>query len=147
MRVETGAWRGPPVGPISILVFGLGAVTCLWMIWRGARTGHLGAGWAGGLGALLAMSALLSAQFAAWMAPAAGMAWARGTGRRILDGVAVFLTNLDYKSFAPLLRDELRGLYTSLLRNACWSGSRRHRATARTRAAEAVRPSAGQLPA
>src|SRR5262249_5450250 len=36
MRVETGAWRvGTTVGPLSILMFVLGAVPCLWMIWRG----------------------------------------------------------------------------------------------------------------
>jgi hypothetical protein len=120
MRVETGAWRvGATVGPISILLFVLGAVPCLWMIWRGARTGHLGAGWAGGLSALLAMSALLSAQFAAWLAPAAGVAWVEKDRRvAVLDGMAVFLTNLVYKSFHPLLNHETRPLLTLLLRNA-----------------------------
>jgi hypothetical protein len=120
MRVETGAWRvGTTAAPVSILMFALGVVPCLWMIWRGARTGRIGAGWAGGISALLAMSALLSAQFAVWLAPAAGVAWAEKDRRvAILDGVAVFLTNLVYKSFHPLLQHETRPLLTLLLRNA-----------------------------
>jgi hypothetical protein len=120
MRVETGAWRvGTSYAPVSILMFALGVVPCLWMIWRGARTGRLGAGWAGGISALLAMSALLSAQFAVWIAPAAGVAWAEKDRRvAILDGVAVFLTNLVYKSFHPLLQHQTRPLLTLLLRNA-----------------------------
>src|SRR4029079_13776429 len=104
---------------LSILMFALGVVPCLWMIWRGAQTGRIGAGWAGGVSALLAMSALLSAQFAVWIAPAAGVAWAEKDLRvAILDGVAVFLTNLVYKSFHPLLQHETRPLLTLLLRNA-----------------------------
>jgi hypothetical protein len=119
MRVETGAWRiGTTIGPVSILMFVLGAVPCLWMIWRGARTGHLGAGWSGGISALLAMSALLSAQFAAWIAPAAGIAWAEEDRRvAVLTGIGVFLTNLVYKSFHPLLQGQTRALLTLLLRN------------------------------
>jgi hypothetical protein len=119
MRVETGAWRiGTSVGPISILMSVLGAVPCLWMIWRGARTGSVGAGWSGGISALLVMSALLSPQFAAWIAPAAGIAWVEEDRRTaVLAGVAVFLTNLVYKSFNPLLHGQTRALLTLLLRN------------------------------
>src|SRR5262249_31974354 len=81
-RVEAGAWRiGPTIGPISILLFALGAVLSLWLVWRGARTRHLGAGWAGGISALLVLSALLSPQFAAWLAPASGVSWADGDRR------------------------------------------------------------------
>jgi hypothetical protein len=80
MRVETGAWRiGTTSGPITIVLFVLGAVPCLWMIWRGARTGHLGTGWAGGISVVLFTSALLSPQFAAWLAPASGIAWVGAT--------------------------------------------------------------------
>ena len=84
IRVEAGAWRiGTTSGPISILLFVLGAVPCLWMIWRGARTRHLGAGWAGGISLLLFMSALLSPQFSVWLAPAGGMAWAEKDRRTL----------------------------------------------------------------
>jgi hypothetical protein len=76
------------------------------MISRGARTRHLGAGWAGGISLLLFMSALLSPQFSVWLAPAGGVAWAEKDRRTsVLTGLAVFLTNLVFKSFTPLLRD------------------------------------------
>jgi hypothetical protein len=66
MRIEAGAWRiGTTSGPISILLFVLGGISSSWMIWRGGRTRHLGAGWAGGISALLVLSALLSPQYAA----------------------------------------------------------------------------------
>ena len=119
MRVESGAWRiGTTSGPISILAFVLGAIPCLWMIWRGARTGHLGAGWAGGLSVLLVMSALLSAQYSAWLAPASGVAWVEKDRRTsVLTGLTVFVTNLVFKSFAPLVHGAPRALTIVLVRN------------------------------
>jgi hypothetical protein len=119
MRHEQGAWRiGASVAPLTIALFALGAIPCLWMIWRGARTNHLGAGWAGGLSSLLAMSALLSPQFAVWLAPASGVAWVNGDkGIAVFTGVVVFFSNLVFKSFAPLLRGEPRAIATVLARN------------------------------
>jgi hypothetical protein len=106
MRVESGAWRiGTTSGPLTVLLFVLGAIPCLWMIWRGARTGHLGAGWVGGISAVLVFSALLSPQFACWLAPASGVAWVEKDGRIAVETtLAVFLSNLVFKSFTPLLR-------------------------------------------
>ena len=119
MRLESGAWRiGTTNGPTSILLFGLAAVPCLWMIWRGGRTGHVGTGWAGGISLLLFMSALLSPQFSAWLAPASGVAWAEKDRRiAVLTGIAVFLTNLAFKSFVPLLRGAPRALTIVHARN------------------------------
>jgi hypothetical protein len=119
LRFETGAWRiGTTSGPISVLFFVLGAVPCMWMIWRGARTGHLGAGWAGGISALLATSALLSPQFACWLAPACAVAWVEGDKRTaVLTGLAIFLTNLEWKSFGPLIRGDAGALAMLLARN------------------------------
>jgi len=119
MRVESGAWRiGTTSGPISILLFVLGAIPCLWMIWRGGRTGHLGAGWAGGISVLLFTSALLSAQYSAWLAPASGVAWVEKDRRTaVLTGLAVFLTNLVFKSFHPLVQGSPRALTIVLARN------------------------------
>jgi hypothetical protein len=119
MRVETGAWRiGTTSGPITIVLFVLGAVPCLWMIWRGARTGHLGTGWAGGISVVLFTSALLSPQFAAWLAPASGIAWVEKDRRiAVLTGLAVFVTNLVYKSFSPLMHGLPRAVATLHLRN------------------------------
>ena len=119
MRVESGAWRiGTTSGPIAILLFVLGAIPCLWMIWRGARTGHLGAGWAGGISVLLFMSALLSPQFAIWLAPASGIAWVEKDRRiAVLTGLVVFFTNLVFKSFNPLMHGSPRALAIVLARN------------------------------
>ena len=119
MRVESGAWRiGTTSGSISILLFVLGAIPCLWMIWRGARTGHLGAGWAGGISVLLFTSALLSAQYSAWLAPASGVAWVEKDRRTaVLTGLVVFLTNLVFKSFHPLIHGSPRALTIVLARN------------------------------
>jgi hypothetical protein len=119
MRVESGAWRiGTIVGPTALALFALGAVPCLWMIWRGARTGHLGAGWAGGISVLLLMSALLSAQFAIWLAPASGIAWVEKDRRTaVLIGVVVFFTNLVFKSFNPLTHGSPKAIATVLARN------------------------------
>ena len=119
MRVESGAWRiGETIGPISVVLFALGTSLSLWMVWRGARTRRLGAGWAGGLSALLFMSALLSPQFAAWIAPAAGVAWVEGDTRiAALTTLVVFLTNLVWKSFNPLTRGDMGAIVMLLARN------------------------------
>jgi len=120
MRVESGAWRiGSSSGAIAIALFFFGAIPCMWMIWRGARTGHLGTGWAGGISVLLVMSALLSAQYAGWIAPASGIAWVeRDRKVAVLTGIAVFVTNLVYKSFHPLIHGAPRAIALVLARNA-----------------------------
>jgi len=119
IRSEAGALRiGATSGPITVLLFVLGAAPCLWMIWRGGRTRHLGAGWSGGISALLFMSALLSPQFAVWLAPASGIAWAEKDRRTaMLNGLAVFVTNLVFKSANPLGRGSPRALAILLARN------------------------------
>jgi len=119
IRIESGAWRiGATNGVVSMVLFATGTIASLWMVWRGARTGHLGAGWAGGIGALLTFSALLSPQFVCWLAPAAGVAWAEGDASvAVMTALLVFVTNLEFKSFAPLLRGEIRALLTLEARN------------------------------
>jgi len=124
MRVESGAWRiGTSNGTMAIILFVLGIVPCAWLIWRGGRTRHLGSGWAGGISALLVMSALLSAQYSAWIAPASGVAWVEGDRRvATLTGVTVFVTNLVYKSFHPLIHGAPRAVALVLARNALLIG-------------------------
>jgi hypothetical protein len=119
MRIESDAWRiGTLTGSISILLFALAALPCLWLIWRGGRTGHVGAGWIGGISTLLALSALLSPQFAAWLAPASGIAWVERDRRlAILSALAIFLTNLVWKAFNPLLHSGTAPLVSLLARN------------------------------
>lgn len=119
LRLESGAWRiGSTNGAVSIFLFALGALPCLWLIWRGARTRHVGAGWAGGLSALLVCSALLSPQFACWISPASGVAWAeRDTRVAVLTALAVFFSNLVFRSFVPLLQDDPGALALLVIRN------------------------------
>jgi hypothetical protein len=120
MRVESGAWRiGTTSGATSIMLVALAAPPCVWLIWRGARTGRLGAGWIGGIAALLTLSAVLSPQYAAWLAPGCAIAWAQRDRRlSILAAVAIFLTNLVWKSFSPLVRGAQGPLAMLLARNA-----------------------------
>jgi phosphatidate cytidylyltransferase len=48
------AWRiGTMLGGMSIVLVALAAPPCVWMIWQGARTGRLGAGWIGGIAGVL----------------------------------------------------------------------------------------------
>jgi hypothetical protein len=119
MREESGALRiGTMNSSITIAIMVLGAGACAWLIWRGARAGRLGAGWAGGISALLFLSALLSPQYAAWLAPASGIAWAEQDRRTsVLTGLAVFATNLVFKSFAPLVHGAPRALMLVNARN------------------------------
>jgi hypothetical protein len=120
MRVESGAWRiGTTSGLTSTLLAALAAAPCLWSIWRGGRTGHLGAGWIGGVSALLALSALLSPQYAAWLAPGCAIAWVQRDRRlAVLGALAIFLTNLIWKSFSPLVHGATAPLVMLLARNA-----------------------------
>lgn len=119
MRVEAGAWRiGATNGPISVLFVVLAIGPCLWIVWRGVRTGHLGTGWIGGISALLVLSPLLSPQFAAWLAPATGVSWTEGDRRTaILNAIGIFLSNLVWKSANPLVHGSGRALATLLARN------------------------------
>lgn len=119
LRLELGAWRiGATSGPVSVLFFVLGVVPCLWIVWRGARVRQVGAGWAGGISALLVMSALLSPQFACWLAPASGVAWVEKDRRTaVVIGLVIFLTNLIYKDFNALLHGVTRPLVTVIARN------------------------------
>jgi hypothetical protein len=119
LRLEMGAWRiGATSGPISVLFFVLGVVPCLWIVWRGARTGRVGTGWAGGISALLVMSALLSPQFACWLAPASGVAWVEKDRRTaVLIGLVIFFSNLLWKDFNALLHGLTRPLLILMARN------------------------------
>lgn len=119
MRVESGAWRvGTTTGGISIAVVALAALPCVWMIWQGARTDRAGAGWVGGVAALLALSAILSPQYAAWLAPGCAIAWVqRDRSLAILGALAIFATNVIWKSFNPLVHGAAGPLALLVARN------------------------------
>ncbi len=63
---------------VSIAMFLAAAPICVWSSWRGARLDRVGAGWLASVSALLLLSALLSAQYVIWLAPAAAIAWSEG---------------------------------------------------------------------
>jgi hypothetical protein len=120
MRVESGAWRiGTTIGPISVALALLAALLCFWCIWRGGQTGHLGAGWIGGVSTLLVLSAVLSPQYAAWLAPGCAIAWSDEDRRiAVLSALAILLTNLVWKSFNPLLHGAAGPMVMLLARNS-----------------------------
>ena len=119
MRVESGAWRvGTTTGGISIAVVAVAALPCVWMLWQGARTDRAGAGWVGGVAALPALSAILSPQYAAWLAPGCAIAWAqRDRSLAILGALAIFATNVIWKSFNPLVHGAAGPLTLLVARN------------------------------
>jgi hypothetical protein len=120
LRDESGSWRiGTTSGPISIAMFVAAAPLCLWSSWRGARFNRVSAGWLGAVSVLLLFSALLSAQFVIWLAPAAAIAWAEGDRRSgRLAGLAVVLTGAFWRSYPFLLAGWKVPLLTVVLRNA-----------------------------
>ena len=120
LRLESGSWRiGATSGPVAIAMFLAAAPICLWSTWRGARLNRIGAGWLASVSALLLLSALLSAQFVIWLAPAAAIAWAEGETRLgLLTALAVLLTQILWAFYGSVLSGELPALLVVVLRNA-----------------------------
>jgi hypothetical protein len=119
LRMESGAWRiGAINGTASIAMFLAAAPICIWSSWRGARLNRLGAGWLASISALLLLSALLSAQYVIWLAPAAGIAWAQGDQRlAVLTAIAILLTQVLWSYYGAALDGALPALLLVLLRN------------------------------
>ena len=119
LRLESGSWRiGATSGPISVLMFLAAAPICLWSSWRGARLNRIGAGWLASVSALLLLSALLSAQFVIWLAPAAAIAWTDGNRRSaIIATLVVLATQLFYSFYDFVLHSRTPALLLVLLRN------------------------------
>ncbi len=119
LRMESGAWRiGTINGAASIAMFLAAAPICVWSSWRGARLNRVGAGWLASVSALLLLSALLSAQYVIWLAPAAGIAWAQGEKRlALLTAVAIVLTQLLWSYYGAVLAGALPALLLVVVRN------------------------------
>jgi hypothetical protein len=119
LRMETGAWRiGALSGVVSIATFLAAAPICLWCSWRGARANRVAAGWLGSVSALLLLSALLSAQYVIWLAPAAGIAWASGDkAPAVLTAIAIALTQVLWSYYGSVLSSELPALLIVVARN------------------------------
>ena len=119
--MESGAWRvGTINGTLSIAMFLAAAPICVWSSWRGARLDRVGAGWLASVSALLLLSALLSAQYVIWLAPAAAIAWAEGERRlAMLTAIAILLTQVLWSEYGAVLDGELPALLLVVVRNSC----------------------------
>ena len=70
------------------------------------------------MSALLLLSALLSAQYVIWLAPAAAIAWSEGERRlAILTAIAILLTQVLWSGYGSVLNGELSGLLIVVVRN------------------------------
>ena len=129
LRMESGAWRiGTINGAASIAMFLAAAPICVWSSWRGARLDRVGAGWLASVSALLLLSALLSAQYVIWLAPAAGIAWAQGEKRlALLTAVAIVLTQLLWSYYGAVLDGALPALLLVVRAQHRARGDRRQR--------------------
>ena len=119
LRMESGAWRiGAINGTASVAMFLAAAPICVWSSWRGARLNRIGAGWLAAVSALLLLSALLSAQYVIWLAPAAAIAWVQGEKRLgVLAAFVILLTQLLWSIYGRSLAGELPALLLIVLRN------------------------------
>ena len=117
--MESGAWRiGTINGAVSIAMFLAAAPICLWSSWRGARLDRVGTGWLASVSALLLLSALLSAQYVIWLAPAAAIAWSDGERRlAVLTAIAIVFTQLLWSAYGSVLDGELPALLIVVVRN------------------------------
>jgi hypothetical protein len=79
---------------------------------------RIGAGWLASVTALLLLSALLSAQYVIWLAPAAGIAWAQGEKRlALLTAAAIVLTQLLWSYYGAVLASAPPALILVVVRN------------------------------
>ena len=119
LRMETGAWRIGAMGRASsVAMFLAAAPICIWSSWRGARLDRIGTGWLASVTSLLLLSALLSAQYVIWLAPAAGIAWVQGEKRlALLTALAILLTQLLWIYYGAILNHWWPGMLLVVARN------------------------------
>ena len=100
-------------------MFVAAAPICIWA--AGAARGSIASAPAGSpsVSTLLLLSALLSAQYVIWLAPAAGIAWDDGDGgSAVLTAIAILLTQVLLELLRSVLSSELPALLIVVLRNA-----------------------------
>ncbi len=118
-RLESGAWRIGTIGRLtSISLFAAAAPVCIWASWRGFRANRPGTAWLAAVGALLTLSALFSAQYAAWIIPGGALAWAEGNQRSsTLTAAVVFLTQLFMSAYDSVIGGAIVMVALVVLRN------------------------------
>lgn len=119
VRFEAGAHRiGATGGPAPALMLGAAAAVYVWSLWKGARTGRIGAGWLAGVSVLLLLSSLFSPQFMGWLVPGAAIAWARGDRRpAVVTALAVVLTAIEWGLYSSLERGAAPAALAAVARN------------------------------
>lgn len=119
LRMESGAWRIGTIGRSwSIAMFLAAAPICIWSSWRGAWLDRVGEGWLASVTALLLLSALLSAQYVIWLAPAAAIAWVQGQRRLgALTAAAILLTQVAWTYYGAILNHSWPGMLLVVGRN------------------------------
>jgi Glycosyltransferase family 87 len=119
-RFESGAWRvGVLLGFVSIAMFVVAAPLSTGGAWLAARANRVGAGWLAAVAILLLLSALLSAQYLIWLAPAAGIAWTEGDRvSPLLTALAIFLTGVLWAAFPAVIAGHPGALAVVCARNA-----------------------------
>jgi hypothetical protein len=119
LRLESGAWRiGAMNAVASTAMFAAAAPICLWSSWTGARRDRIGAGWLAAVSSLLLLSALFSAQYVIWLAPAGAIAWATGERRlAALTAIAIVLTQVMWMVYGRVLDHELLPMLLIVTRN------------------------------
>jgi hypothetical protein len=119
-RFESGAWRvGAMGGSASIAMFVVAAPLSAGGAWLAARANRVGAAWLAAVAILLLLSALLSAQYIIWLAPAAGIAWTeRDRVTPVLTAFAIFLTGVLWAAFPAVIAGQAGALALVVARNA-----------------------------
>jgi hypothetical protein len=120
VRLESGAWRVGTINHfVSTAMFVTAAPICLWASWRGARLDRIAAGWIASVTSLLLLSALLSAQYVIWLAPAAAIAWVEGdVALGALTAIAIVLTQMFWGRYGDVLDSQRPAMLLVALRNA-----------------------------
>ena len=83
------------------------------------RLDRVGAGWLASVSALLLLSALFSAQYVIWLAPAGAIAWVCGEKRlAMLTRCPIVLTQILWMSYGGVMHSDLPAMLVVVARNA-----------------------------
>jgi hypothetical protein len=119
LRLESGSWRIREIPPwFGILLFAVAAPLAVTAASAGGRAGRVGCAWIGSIGALLLCSALFSAQYIVWLAPAAAIAWTEGDAWPAgLVAVTVWMTGVFMRTYTAVLAGALPAELLIVARN------------------------------
>jgi hypothetical protein len=120
LRLESGSWRIREIPSwLGILLFTIAAPLAVTAMIAGGRAGRVGCAWIGSIGALLLCSALFSAQYIVWLAPAAAIAWTEGDEWTAgLVAATVLMTGVFMRAYTAVLAGALPAVLLIIARNA-----------------------------